>query len=62
MARPQESTTFNVPNSTPSVTSSASKKGSRDAKKPFVIVPEGMVVAEDKLEPHWLDAIDSATD
>jgi hypothetical protein len=61
MARPQQSTTFTVPNSTPGVTSPGSTKGSRDAK-PFVIVPEGMVIPEDKLEPHWRDAIDAATD
>ncbi len=64
MARPQYSTMSSVPNSTPSVTSSGStnsSKGARDAN-PFVIVPDGIAVNEDKLEPHWADAIDSATD
>ena len=61
MARPQQSTTFTVPTSTPSVTSPGARKAARDAK-PLVIVPEGMVIPEDKLEPHWRDAIDAATD
>jgi hypothetical protein len=63
MARVQQSSTFIVPDAAPGVTAapSASKKSKRDAA-PFVIVPESMVIAEDKLEPHWLPAIDAATD
>jgi hypothetical protein len=58
MARPQQSSTFLVPESIPSARPS---KDRRDAK-PFVLVPASMVIADDKLEPHWLQAIDAATD
>jgi hypothetical protein len=60
MARPQQSSTFIVPKPAPGVTATDSK-GKRDAR-PFVLVPDSMVIAEDKLEPHWLPAIESATD
>ncbi|HVR04186.1 MAG TPA: hypothetical protein VMT47_18760 [Polyangia bacterium] len=58
MARPQQSSTFVVPESIPSP---LSLKDRRDAK-PFVVVPASMVMADDKLEPHWLPAIEAATD
>jgi hypothetical protein len=58
MARPQQSSTFLVPESIPSA---PSVKDRRDAK-PFVLVPASMVIADDKLEPHWLPAIEAATD
>jgi hypothetical protein len=58
MARPQQSSTFVVPESIPTA---LPLKDRRDAK-PFVLVPASMVIAEDKLEPHWLQAIDAATD
>jgi hypothetical protein len=64
MARAQHNSTFIVPEPAPGVTvagTSASKTSKRDAT-PFVIVPESMVIADDKLEPHWLPAIDLATD
>ena len=64
MARAQQSSTFIVPEPAPGVTvasPSLSKATKRDAT-PFVIVPESMVIADDKLEPHWLIAIDAATD
>jgi hypothetical protein len=57
MPRPQLSSTFIVPPAVPIAVPIAA----RDAK-PFVIVPASMVIAEDKLEPHWLTAIDAATD
>jgi hypothetical protein len=59
MARPQRSSTFIVPEPAPGV--SAAPKTARDAK-PFVIVPASMVIADDTLEPHWLPAIEAATD
>lgn len=55
----QHSDTFIVPEPVSGSSSSNAKK--RDGK-PFVIVPEAMVIAEDKLEPHWRFAIDAATD
>jgi hypothetical protein len=58
MARPQQSSTFVVPESIPSA---VPLKDRREAK-PFVLVPASMVIAEDKLEPHWLPAIEAATD
>ncbi|HEY2729590.1 MAG TPA: hypothetical protein VGK52_06580 [Polyangia bacterium] len=58
MTRPQQSSTFVVPESLPSALPS---KDRRDAK-PFVLVPASMVIADDKLEPHWLPAIEAATD
>jgi len=58
MARPQQSSTFLVPESVPSA---LPLKDRRDAK-PFVLVPASMVIADDKLEPHWLLTIDAATD
>ena len=64
MARAQHNSTFIVPESAPGVTgavTTTSKTSKRDAT-PFVIVPESMVLADDKLEPHWLPAIDAATD
>jgi hypothetical protein len=61
MARAQQSSTFIVPEPAPGVTAANSSKGKRDAK-PFVIVPEEMVISDEKLEPHWLPAIDAATD
>jgi hypothetical protein len=60
MSRPQLSSTFIVPEPT-TPTLSTRPKEVRDAK-PFVIVPAKMVVDSDKLEPHWLPAIDKATD
>jgi len=54
MPRPQPSSTFIVP-------SSPTPTPPRDAK-PFVLVPASFVTADDKLEPHWLPAIDAATD
>jgi hypothetical protein len=60
MPRPHHSsTTFIVPEPTPGV--AAAPKAPREAR-PFVIVPESMVIADDKLEPHWLPAIEAATD
>jgi hypothetical protein len=61
MARAQQSSTFIVPEPAPGVTTGHSSKAKRDAK-PFVIVPEEMVLSEEKLEPHWLLAIEAATD
>ena len=61
MARPQQSSTFIVPKPAPGVTGADVSKGKRDAR-PFVLVPEAMVIADEKLEPHWLPAIDAATD
>jgi len=63
MARAQQKTTFIVPEPAPGVTvgHAAAKAAKRDAT-PFVIVPESMVIADEKLEPHWLPAIDLATD
>ena len=58
MARPQQSSTFVVPESIPPA---LPVKDRRDAK-PFVLVPSSMVIADDKLEPHWLPAIEAATD
>jgi hypothetical protein len=59
MTRPQHSSTFIVPPPAPGL--STSPKGPREAK-PFVLVPASMVIADDKLEPQWLLAIDRATD
>jgi hypothetical protein len=53
MPRPQPSSTFIVPSSP------ATSAALREAK-PFV--PASFVTADDKLEPHWLPAIDAATD
>jgi hypothetical protein len=61
MARAQQNSTFIVPEPAPGVTAAGPSKAKRDST-PFVIVPESMVIAEDKLEPHWLVAIDAATD
>jgi hypothetical protein len=62
MARPQQSSTFVVPAPTSGVTAaSGGPKQKRDPKS-FVIVPDSMGIADDKLEPHWLPAIDAATD
>jgi hypothetical protein len=61
MARAQQSSTFIVPKPAPGVTASGSPKGKRETT-PFVIVPESMVLDDEKLEPHWLPAIDKATD
>ena len=61
MARAQQSSTFIVPEPAPGVTAASPTKVKRDAT-PFVIVPDSMVIAEEKLEPHWLPAIDAATD
>jgi hypothetical protein len=64
MARAQHNSTFIVPEAASGVTAgvtTASKTSKRDAT-PFVIVPESMVLADEKLEPHWLPAIDKATD
>ncbi len=58
MARPQQSSTFVVPESIPTA---LPLKDKRDAKS-FSLVPASMVIAEDKLEPHWLPAIEAATD
>jgi hypothetical protein len=62
MPRPQPSSTFIVPSS-PAI--SAVPVAPRDAK-PFVHVPASFVSAheavDDELEPHWLPAIDAATD
>jgi hypothetical protein len=62
MARPQQSSTFVVPAPATGVTAAAGAAKQKRDPKSFVIVPESMVVAEDKLEPHWLPAIDAATD
>jgi hypothetical protein len=59
MSRHQQSSTFIVPQ--PASGSPSSPQGKRDAK-PFVLVPASMVLADDKLEPHWLPAIEAATD
>lgn len=59
MPRPQLSRSFIVPEPKPGVT--AAPKAPREAR-PFVIVPESMAIADDELEPHWLPAIDAATD
>jgi hypothetical protein len=59
MASPQQSRTFVVPPPAPGA--SVAPKERRDSR-PFVIVPASMVIADDKLEPHWLPAIDAATD
>ena len=64
MSRPEPSTTFVVPASPHSLPSAvAAPKTARDPK-PFVIVPASMVIADEReaLEPHWLPAIDAATD
>ena len=61
MARAQQNSTFIVPEPAPGVTAAGPTKAKRDGT-PFVIVPESMVIADDKLEPHWLIAIDAATD
>ena len=61
MARANQNSTFIVPEPAPGVTAPGPSKGKRDAT-PFVIVPESMVLADEKLEPHWLPAIDKATD
>jgi hypothetical protein len=60
MSRPQPST-FVVPplNQPAAATSKVVRK-----PKPFVIVPAAMVIndARELIEPHWLPAIDAATD
>ncbi|HVU51113.1 MAG TPA: hypothetical protein VHL80_10530 [Polyangia bacterium] len=62
MARAQhQSSTFIVPEPAPGVTVAGPSKAKRDAA-PFVIVPESMVIVDDELEPHWLPAIELATD
>jgi hypothetical protein len=61
MARAQQNSTFIVPEPASGVTAASPTKSKRDAT-PFVIVPESMVLADEKLEPHWLPAIDLATD
>jgi hypothetical protein len=58
MPRPQPSSTFIVPSSSPPSTAPAAP---RDAT-PFVLVPASFVASDDKLEPHWRTAIDAATD
>jgi hypothetical protein len=58
MPRSQPSSTFIVPSSP---TTSAAPAAPREAT-PFVLVPASFVAADDKLEPHWLPAIDAATD
>jgi hypothetical protein len=59
MSRPQPST-FVVP---PSPARPAAAPTGQAERKPFVIVPASMVIDDlEKLEPHWLLAIDSATD
>jgi len=60
MSRPHQSSTFIVPPPAPGVP--AAPTGQKREAKPFVIVPASMVIADDKLEPHWLFAIDAATD
>jgi hypothetical protein len=60
MSRPQPSSTFVVPQA-PARPAAAPKAQSE--RKPFVIVPASLVTDDrDKLEPHWLLAIDAATD
>jgi hypothetical protein len=61
MARAQQNTTFIVPETPKGVTAAGPSKAKRDGT-PFVIVPESMVISDEKLEPHWLPAIDAATD
>ena len=61
MPRPQHSRTFIVPEPAPTVATSPKAPVPR-AARPFVIVPASMVIADDELEPHWLPAIDAATD
>jgi hypothetical protein len=60
MSRPQP-TTFVAPQSNPGHPAAA-PKGPRE-RPPFVIVPASLVTDDgEKLEPHWLLAIDAATD
>ena len=61
MSRQQHASTFVIPEPDHAAKGAPTSKGKRDAK-PFVIVPEELVVNDDKLEPHWLPAIESATD
>ena len=61
MSRQEQVSTVNVPEPRPGSKSEPAPRPKRQAT-PFVIVPDEMVVSEDKLEPHWLPAIDSATD
>ncbi|HVZ73560.1 MAG TPA: hypothetical protein VHJ20_14375 [Polyangia bacterium] len=49
--------TFIVP---PATTSALAPE--KPAREPFVLVPAEMVIDDDNLEPHWLPAIDKATD
>jgi hypothetical protein len=59
MSRQPQRNTFVVP---PAPTgSSAVAKPVREAA-PFVVVPSSFVIADEKLEPHWLPTIDAATD
>jgi hypothetical protein len=60
MSRPQPSSTFVAPQVP--ARPAAGPKGQSD-RKPYVIVPASLVTDDrEKLEPHWLLAIDSATD
>jgi hypothetical protein len=61
MSRPQpQRSTFIVPHTI--VAPGASTKMPREGA-PFVVVPASMVMNDDEtIEPHWLDAIDAATD
>jgi hypothetical protein len=62
MARAQQKSTFIVPEAAPGVTAGPAVAKTKRDSTPFVIVPESMVIADEKLEPHWLPAIDAATD
>jgi hypothetical protein len=62
MARAQQHSPFIVPEHARPVTASAPAKGKREAPPPFAIVPDAMVVGDDQVEPHWLAAIELATD
>lgn len=60
-SRPQTSNPFSPPK-TPTVTATPKKAAGREPA-PFVLVPDSLVIDDDKdLEPHWKEAIDTATD
>jgi len=60
-SRPQTSTPF-TPKQTPNATVAPKKAPGREPA-PLVLVPDSLVTDDDKdLEPHWKEAIDTATD
>jgi hypothetical protein len=62
MSRPQTSPAIPQKPSINAASNAAPKKPAREAA-PFVLVPESLVIDDGRdPEPHWAEAIDSATD